>query len=129
MTTELQMLAYSVILGLVQVAIAVSAAIMVRGLPWALGPRDKPMPALEGVPGRLDRAFVNFVHTFPLFAAVVLAGALAGVHNNLTAWGAMLYVGARVVYVFVYAAGLPVVRTLVWTASVVGIVMLLVPLL
>jgi len=39
--------------------------------------------------------------------------------------GAQLYFWARVAYVPVYAAGLPVVRTLIWTASIAGLVMVL----
>jgi uncharacterized MAPEG superfamily protein len=42
-----------------------------------------------------------------------------------TKWGAQLYFWARVVYVPVYAAGIPVARTIVWTASIVGLVMVL----
>jgi len=128
MTIEFKMLAWSVVLGLVQVAIAASAAILERGLPWAFGPRDQPMPPLPAVKGRLDRACRNFVETFPLFAAVVLAGGALGVHSPMTAWGAMLYFWARMVYVPLYAIGVPVLRTLVWGVSIAGIVMLMLPL-
>ena len=129
MTTEYQMLLWTVILGLVQLVIHVLAAIKVRGLGWALGPRDAAMPRLEGVGGRLDRAFYNLLETFPFFAAVVLVGGAMGVHSSLTALGAQIFFWARVVYIPVYAVGLPALRTGVWGVSVVGIVMLLVPLL
>lgn len=128
MTTEYQMLVWSVALGLVHVIVATTAAIMERGLPWALGPRDKIMPRLEGIKGRLDRSCSNFVETFPFFAAVVLAGGLMGVHNQMTALGATIFFWARLLYVPAYAAGIPVVRTAIWGVSLAGIVMLLVPL-
>jgi uncharacterized MAPEG superfamily protein len=40
--------------------------------------------------------------------------------------GAELYLYARVAYVPIYAFGIPGLRTLVWTVSVVGIVLILV---
>ena len=125
MTTEYQMLLWTVVLGLVQLVIHVLAAIKVRGLGWALGPRDAAMPRLEGVGGRLDRAFYNLLETFPFFAAVILVAGSMGVHNSMTALGAQVFFWARVVYIPVYAAGLPAVRTGVWGVSVVGIVMML----
>ncbi|HLW74082.1 MAG TPA: MAPEG family protein [Gammaproteobacteria bacterium] len=129
MTSEYQMLVWSVILGLVQLVIAVVAAIKVRGLAWAFSPRDKVMPPLEGMAGRIDRAFSNFLETFPLFAALVLTAGALGVHGPMTQWGTMLYFWARVVYVPIYVLGLPVVRTGVWTVSAVGMVMLVLALL
>lgn len=125
MTTEYQMLIWTVILGLVQLVIHVLAAIKVRGLGWALSPRDAAMPRLEGVGGRLDRAFYNLLETFPFFAAVVLVAGTMGVHSALTVWGAQLFFWARVVYIPVYAVGLPVLRTGIWGLSVVGIVLIL----
>jgi uncharacterized MAPEG superfamily protein len=128
MTTEYQMLIWSVILGLAQLVIHVLAAIKVRGLGWAFSPRDSEQAPLPGTGGRLDRAFYNFLETFPFFAAAVLLCGILGVHSALTTWGAMLYFWARVAYLPVYALGLPVVRTGVWGVSVVGIVLMLVAL-
>ena len=45
------------------------------------------------------------------------------------ATGAVVWIVARVVYVPLYALGIPVLRTLAWTISVVGLVMMLVHLL
>ena len=128
MTTEYQMLLWTVILGLVQLVIHVLAAIKVRGLMWAFSPRDATLPPLEGVAGRLDRGFYNLLETFPFFAAAVLAAGALGVHSPLTVWGATLFFWARVVYIPIYAVGLPVVRTGVWSVSVLGIVLILIPL-
>lgn len=125
MTTEYQMLLWTIVLGLVQLVIHVLAAIKARGLAWAFSPRDTAMPRLEGVGGRLDRAFYNLLETFPFFAAAVLLAGTLGVHNSLTVWGAELFFWARVAYLPIYAVGLPVVRTGVWGVSVAGIVMVL----
>ncbi|HEX2669158.1 MAG TPA: MAPEG family protein [Gammaproteobacteria bacterium] len=125
MTTEYQMLAWTMILGLVQLTVAVLAAIKVRGLAWAFSPRDDEMAPLPGVSGRLDRAFYNLLETFPFFAAAVLVAGTLGVHNALTVWGSMLYFSARLAYIPLYAVGLPVVRTGIWGVSVAGIVLVL----
>ena len=125
MTTELCMLMWSVVLGLLQVAIAATCSIGQRGLDWAASARDAVKPPLSGIGGRLDRARANFLETFPLFVAAVLLAHLLQRHDNLTALGAQLYFWARLAYVPVYAAGIPYLRTLVWTVSIIGIVLLL----
>lgn len=126
MTTEFQALGLSVILGLVQVLLAACFAIRERGLAWAFSSREEPMPPLKGLAGRLDRAFYNFMETFPLFAALVLVCNSLGVHSSLTLWGAGLYLWARVIYLPVYMAGIKVLRTLTWFVSVAGMVLLVV---
>ena len=87
MTTELTMLALSIVLGLIQIAIAAEASTRQRGADWNVGPRDETVPPLAGTAGRLDRAMRNFLETFPLFAAAVLIAAVAGRHNWMTEWG------------------------------------------
>jgi uncharacterized MAPEG superfamily protein len=126
MSIELRMLVWSVILGLVQIALAALLSVSQRGLGWAAGPRDIAPAPLAGVPARLDRARGNFLETFPLFAALVLAVVVLQRQSATSALGAELYFWARLVYVPVYAAGIPYLRTLVWAVSVVGIVLLLV---
>ena len=125
MTTELCMLAWSVVLGLVQVAITATCMVGQRGLVWAASPRDEIRPPLGGIGGRLDRARANFLETFPLFAAVVLVAHLLQRHSDMTVLGAELYFWARLAYVPVCAAGIPYLRTLIWTASIAGIVLVL----
>lgn len=129
MTTELCLLLWSVVLGLVQVALAATCSVSQRGPGWAISPRDEVKPALTGIGGRLDRARANFLETFPLFVAAVLAVQLLQQHDSLTVLGAQLYFWARLAYVPVYAAGIPYLRTLIWAVSIVGIVLLLVALL
>jgi uncharacterized MAPEG superfamily protein len=128
MNVELQMLAWSVALGLVQAAIAATGMVGQRGLNWAASPRDNALGPMVGVAGRMERARANFMETFALFVAAVLAGCLLQRHTAATALGAQLYFWARLVYVPVYALGIPYLRTLIWAVSIAGIVMLLVPL-
>jgi uncharacterized MAPEG superfamily protein len=60
-----------------------------------------------------------------LFAALVVAADAAGRHNALTEWGAQLYFRGRVAYLSLYAAGIPLVRSLVWNVAAVGIFLFL----
>jgi uncharacterized MAPEG superfamily protein len=131
MTPELHWLAWSVVLGLVHILIAAGATSSQRpnGLQWSAGARDEPQPPPTGVAGRLTRARDNFLETFPLFAAAVLAAHLAGRNGAMTGWGTLIYFWARVVYVPLYAAGVPYLRSVVWGAAMVGLVMVLLPLL
>jgi uncharacterized MAPEG superfamily protein len=129
MTTELSMLMWSVVLGLVQLAIAATCSVAQRGLGWAASPRDEVKPPLTGIGGRLDRARANFLETFPLFLAVVVAAHLLQRHDATTVLGAQLYFWARLAHLPIYAAGIPYLRTLIWTVSIVGIVMVLVAVL
>lgn len=122
------MLMWSVVLGLAQIVLVVLATVAQRGLLWAVGPRDEQKGPLTGVGGRLQRGLANFLETFPLFAAVALAAMVLGHTEGQAALGAELYFWTRVAHVPVYAAGIPWLRTLVWTASVVGIVMILLAL-
>jgi len=128
MSAEFQALNLSVMLGLAQLVLAVCFAIRDRGLGWAFSPRDVSVEPLKGLAGRVDRAFYNFLETFPLFATLVLVANSMGVHNSLTVWGAGLYFWARVVYLPVYMSGIHVLRTLTWGISVAGMVLFLVAL-
>jgi uncharacterized MAPEG superfamily protein len=123
------MLTLGVVLGLVQIVAASHSASLQRGYRWTASPRDEPTPPLRGVAGRLDRALRNFLETFPLFVAVVLAAHVSETHNALTEWGSRLYLWGRVAYVPLYAAGVPLVRSLVWNVATVGIMLFVVALL
>jgi uncharacterized MAPEG superfamily protein len=126
---ELQMLGCSVVLGLVHVVAASHSASLQRGYRWTASARDEPTPPLQGIAGRLARALNNFSETFPLFAALVLAVLLVGKSGQLSQWGAGLYFAGRLMYLPLYAFGVPLIRSLVWNVATFGIILLLVALL
>src|SRR5277367_2328787 len=107
MTIELQMLALSAALGLVQIVLSAHATSVQYGYRWAASARDQAMPPLTGVATRLERASSNFMETFPLFAAVILVANVIGRHNWMTAWGAQLYFWGRVAYLPLYGLRRP----------------------
>lgn len=130
MTIELRFLAASIILGLVHL-IADSHLISFQyGYRWTAGSREQPVPALRGVANRVDQAYTNFMETFPFFVAVVLAAHLADRHGALTLWGVHLYFWGRVGYVLAAAAGLGLVRSILFfNTALSGIILFLIALL
>lgn len=128
MSTEMQMLLWSAVLGLIQIGLAATLATAQRGLSWNAGPRDEVRAPLTGVAGRLSRASENFKETFPFFAVAVLVMALLQRGDANSALGAQLYFWARLAYVPVYAAGISYLRTVIWAVSLAGLLMVLMPL-
>ena len=123
------MLALSVVLGIIQAFLGSETGAGQRSRQWAAGSRDATVPPLTGVPARLQRAQRNFLETFPLFAAAVVAAHLAGRNGELTFWGTQLYFWGRVAYVPLYAFGVYGVRSLVWGVTILGIALILIALL
>ena len=126
--TELVLLGWTVVLGLVQLLIAAMMTTQQTGLAWAAGPRDEPRQP-EGIAARLRRAQSNLMETFPFFAAAILACHVAGRESGLSLMGAELYFWARLLYVPLYAVGVPFLRSIAWSVSLAGLVMVLVALL
>ena len=126
---EFEMLIAAIVLGFVHLIAASHAASLQRGYRWTAGARDESLLPLTGVAGRLARASANFAETFPYFAALVLAVEVTGQRDAYSYWGVVLYVGARVAYLPLYAFGVFLVRSLVWNVATAGIVLLLVALL
>ena len=129
LSIEFTMLALAIILGAVHLFAAAQAVTHERGLWWNMGPRDNSPPLKSALAGRLDRAFANFRETFPFFAACVLALAVLGRNTSLTALGSELYLAGRILYLPLYAAGIPVARTIAWAIATIGIGILLAALL
>jgi uncharacterized MAPEG superfamily protein len=86
----------------------------------AVGNRDnvpKPSPAAE----RADRAAKNMLENLALFVALMVAASFAGRTGGRVTLGANVFVWARVVYWAVYVAGVPYLRTAVWSTGVLGL--------
>ncbi|MER8530814.1 MAPEG family protein [Mesorhizobium sp. M1272] len=125
MSFEMVMLVASCVLCFVQIILASHAASLQRGYHWTASARDAEAPPLTGVAGRLERSLRNFLETFPVFVAGVFLVHALGRESGLSQWGAGLYFSARLVYLPLYAAGVPLVRSLAWNVAFVGIVLLL----
>lgn len=122
---ELKVLALASLWGFVQLVAAAQAANVQYGLKWAASPRDVYMPPLNPVPGRINRNFRNFMETFPFFIAAVTVAELEGVHNAMTHWGTVAYLGGRIAYTVMYISGIPLIRSLFWNIAAIGMLSVL----
>ena len=129
MTTELTVLAWGCVLALLHIFAAAQAKTRQYGSKWNVGARDEELPPPNPVVGRLMRAQANFQETFPIAIIALFGVVIAGRTSNLTALGGWIWLGARIVYLPLYASGVRGIRTAVWTISMVGLVMVLWPLL
>jgi len=128
MKPELMWLLWAVALTFAQMLVAVSGATLQVGLPMLAGNREGLAPC-TGWAGRAQRAHHNMLESLVLFAALVLMAVVSGKANATTLLGAQLFFWARLAYAFVYLAGIPWLRTAVWLASVIGLILIFVQLL
>jgi uncharacterized MAPEG superfamily protein len=102
--------------------IMTASALRTRGdLRLAAGNRDA-LPPPTAVAERADRAAKNMLENLVLFVALVVA--VGGRHPDRAVLGAEVFVVARIVYWPIYLAGIPGLRTAVWTVGVVGLAVL-----
>ena len=128
MTPEFIMLTFVLILALVQIGAAGAARTAELGGKWNAGPRDGEAPPPGKVAGRLIRAQANLFETLPIFAAAVIMAHIAGKDGQLTFIGTHLYFFGRLIYLPLYAFGVPYIRSLVWLIATAGLVMVIVAL-
>ncbi|CAB3751745.1 MAPEG family protein [Paraburkholderia humisilvae] len=125
MTIELTLLAWTLVLALIQVVLPALLRNRETGIPYNASARDEPGAPVGTITARLMRAQSNLFETLPVFAAAVLIAHVAGRDSAQTQLGAWLYLAARIVYVPLYAAGVPYLRSLVWVVSLAGILLIL----
>lgn len=121
MTQELWIAVYAAVLGIVMVLLPPSLAYSRKGyMQWNAGPRDTPFD-MGPHADRMKRAFSNFMETYAFFVVFVVALALAHKSSPISVYGAWTYLGARIVYIPLYAFGVVGIRSLVWAVSLLGI--------
>jgi uncharacterized MAPEG superfamily protein len=125
MTPEFIMLAFTLILALVQIGWAGAARTAELGARWNAGPRDGENPPPGKLAGRLIRAQANLFETLPIFAAAVILTRIEGQDGMLTFVGTHLYFFGRLIYLPLYALGIPYIRSLVWLTAAAGLVMVI----
>jgi uncharacterized MAPEG superfamily protein len=128
MSPEMKFLLWSVALAFIQMLVAVSGATLQVGLPRLAGNREG-LPELTGWAGRAQRAQRNMLENLALFIALVLIAEIARRTNAMTLLGAELFFWGRVAHGIIYVAGLPWLRTLAWTVSVIGLILIFLQLI
>jgi uncharacterized MAPEG superfamily protein len=129
MAVELKIAVLGALLLLVHIFAAVHLKTKQYGRKWNVGARDESLPPLDPVAGRLARAQANFQETFPIAIVALVGVVIAGQTSAWTALGGWIWLGARTIYLPLYAFGVPVVRTVVFTISIAGLLVVLWPLL
>lgn len=126
MTVELLAALVVIALGVVQVLLQAIEYRRVHGVRYANSAQDAP-PAAADSPmlGRLTRALRNLHETLPFFLGVVIILAFMGVSTTLSQLAAVAFAAARILYVPLYALGVPYLRGLVWMISFVALIVLI----
>src|SRR5690349_10319927 len=119
MPIELRIAAFGAVLLFIHIFVATRFKTRQYGRKWNVGARDDALPPANEMTGRTMRAQANFQETFPIAIVALLGVVLADRTSNLTALGGWIWLGARIIYLPLYAAGVPVIRTIVYTISIV----------
>lgn len=127
-STEIAVLGWSVALLIAQILIQAWAG-MDLSPEYRMTARDEQRKSENVVAQRLDRALRNLLETYPAFIALALVLAVSGKTGGMGAAGAMTWLAARIFYVPLYASGVPVIRSIVWFVSIVGLAMMFVRLM
>lgn len=123
MTIELQALLGVTAMLLIILFIQGGLVPATHGFKWGLGPRDEPRdPSI--LQGRMSRIVANHLEGMAMFVPLILIAHLAGVSTGLTQAGALIYAGARAAFAIFYFAGIPVLRSAAWGASIIGLLMI-----
>jgi len=127
MTVELLAALVVIALGLVQVILQAMEYRRVHGVAYANTAQDAPSAKPDSVLlGRLTRALRNLHETLPFFLGVVIILAIMQHSTDVTRGAAIVFALSRIVYLPLYAAGIPYLRGLVWTISFIALITLVV---
>jgi uncharacterized MAPEG superfamily protein len=95
------------------------------GLEWGLGNRHEPLLNQVAWGERANRAHLNLIENLPSYAIVVLVAHVIGATNQITMIGGIIFLVGRLLHAVIYIAGIPKLRTAVFVASQVGILIYL----
>jgi len=124
MTIELTLLIWSTGLSALYIGVQSTLYRMQHGVEFAAtGRDDEPKP--NALNQRADKALRNLQETYPVFLALAVVAAL-GRGDDLSVWGSVIYLVARVVYLPLYVFSVKYIRSLVWTISAVGLILMVI---
>ena len=129
MPVEIRIAAYGALLLFVHIFVATRYKTAQYGRAWNVGARDEELPPANVMTGRTARAQANYAETFPIAVVALLGVVIAERTTQYTALGGWIWLGARIAYLPLYMSGVKVVRTLVYTVSLVGLATVLATLI
>ncbi|ODT66341.1 MAG: hypothetical protein ABS75_28190 [Pelagibacterium sp. SCN 63-23] len=125
MSIELTLLIWSAALAFAYLMVQSTAYRLDYGLAHAGSQRDN-----ERAPNkwttRGNRALRNFLETYGIFIALAVATEMSGRSDALTQWGVQIWFWARWAYLPAYFIDIPLMRSGIWTISLIGLVLLFV---
>jgi uncharacterized MAPEG superfamily protein len=115
------LVAWSVGLLIVHIMLQARFSTHELGTRWNTGPRDSHRKPQGVFAGRAERASRNFRETYPAFVGLALALAVADPSSLWGRAGALIWFAARILYIPLYLAGIPYIRSGVWCISLAGL--------
>lgn len=129
MTPETLIFFLTIVVGLIHIGVLGAYTVPTYGFGQLMGTRDNMTGADSVGLQRAMRANNNFRETAPWALALLVLVQVTGDAGTATAIGGWLYLVARVVYIPCYLYGLNPWRTIVWSLSLLGILIMLLALL
>lgn len=123
MTMEHWMLLAGATMGLVHLSACSFTFKAQTGMQYSISNRDEDIKP-TGMAGRMLRAQRNFLETFPVFIAFIYLIDVTQTAGPLSYWGCILYLACRVIYLPLYAAGIPWLRTISWLFATTGLALI-----
>lgn len=114
--TELTLLAAYGILIIITLLLQVLGSMSTLSMGYMMSARDEPREVGK-MTNRIKRALDNSIVAMTLFAPAVLLLEVQDKTDANSLLAAQVFLVARIIYLPVYALGVPAIRTLAWTAG------------
>lgn len=129
MTAETLIFVLTIVVGLIHIGVLGAYTVPAYGFGQLMGSRDNMGGADNIGLQRAMRANNNFRETAPWALSLLVLVQVTGDAGTATAVGGWLYLVSRLIYIPCYLYGLNPWRTIVWTVSLLGILIMLLALL
>jgi uncharacterized MAPEG superfamily protein len=123
MSVELTLLIWSAALAFAYLCVQAVAYRMDYGIKFAGTQRDNERPPNKWA-ARGNKCLRNFLETYGIFIALAVATELSGRSDALTQWGSQIWFWSRWAYLPAYFIDVPLMRSALWSVSMVGLIML-----
>lgn len=121
--TEMTILAAYGLLVLITIILQVLGSMQSLSMGYLMSARDDPREA-GPMARRIQRALDNSITAMALFAPAILLLVVQDKTSDNSLLAAQVFLIARIIYLPVYALGVPAIRTLAWTAGFVATALL-----
>lgn len=111
--TETTILAAYGLLVLLTILLQVLGSLQTLSMGYLMSARDEPRE-VGRMTARINRALTNSITAMALFAPAILLLVVQDKTTSTTLMVAQIFLVARIIYLPVYALGVPAIRTLAW---------------